>query len=329
MSLHTANHSFLKLAAVAFALFLAPGVAVAQAYPSKPVHYVVPYPVGGSPDMTGRLLAEHLSRMWGQQVVVDNRAGAGGTLGATVAAKAAPDGYTLFQCNIASNAIASSLYEKLQYDPRRDFAPITRIGTTPNGIIVHPSLPTASVAEFIAYAKANPGKLSYGTSGVGSSGHLAMELLKTLTRIDVVHVAYKGAAPALVDLLGGQIMVNVSNVPALISPVKAGRVRALAVTGAKRSAQLPAVPTMIESGIADFDVTSWYGVCAPAGTPRTILEKLHADITRVLMAPEVNRRLTDMVIDVAPTSREDFGAFMRAETSRWERVAKNAGIVPQ
>jgi len=156
-----------------------------------------------------------------------------------------------------------------------------------------------------------------------------MELLKTLTGIDVVHVAYKGAAPALVDLLGAQIMVNFSNVPALISPVRAGRVRALAVTGAKRSPQLPAVPTMIESGVADFDVTSWYGVCAPAGTPQTILDKLHADITRVLMAPEVNRRLTDMVIDVAPTSREDFDAFMRAETSRWEKVAKDAGIVPQ
>ena len=322
-----AKHLLFSLAVLA--TLLASGVAYTQSYPSKPVRYIVPYPPGGSPDMIGRVLSEQLSRKWGQQLVVDNRAGASGTVGAAVAAKAPADGYTLFQCNIASNAIAASLYAKLQYDPRRDFAPVTRIGTAPNAIVVHPSLPVKTIAEFIVYAKANPGKLTYGTSGIGSSGHLATELLRTMTAINIVHVPYKGAAQVLADLLGGQIMVNVSNVPALVSPAQAGRVRALAVTGAKRSAQLPGVPTMVESGYPDFDVTSWYGVCAPAGTPSAILDKLHTDFSAVLALPEVNQRLTEMVVDVAPTSRAEFDAFIRFETNRWETVAKNAGIQPQ
>jgi len=304
-------------------------VTFAQGYPTKPIRWVVPYPPGGSPDMVARLLTEHLSRGWGQQVMVDNRAGASGTVGAAVAARAPSDGYTLFQCNIASNALASSLYAKLQYDPKRDFAPITRIGTAPNVIVVHPSLPTATIAEFMAYAKANPGKLTYGSSGIGSSGHLAMELLRTMTGINLVHVPYKGISQALADLLGGQVMINISSIPAFVSPARAGRVRALAVTGPKRSPQLPAVPTMVESGFPDFDVTSWYGVCAPAGTPRTVLDTVHAAVTGVLMKPDVRQRLIEMVVDVAPTSREEFETFIRAETTRWEMVSKNAGIVPQ
>jgi tripartite-type tricarboxylate transporter receptor subunit TctC len=298
-------------------------------YPVRPVRYIVPFPAGGSPDIVGRLLSDRLGRMWGQQVVVDNRSGAGGTIAAAIGARAAPDGYTLFQCNIASNAIAASLYAKLPYDPLRDFAPISRIGTTSSALIVHPSMPVSSVAEFIVYARANPGKVSYGSSGAGSSPHLAMELFKTMTGIDVVHIAYKGAAPALADLIGGQVPVSISNIPALLSPVQSGRVRALAVTGAKRVSQLPSVPTMSESGLTGYEVTSWYGVCAPAGTPAPVLGKLHADLTRVLQTPDVQQRLNDMVVDVAPTSREDFAAFILAETRRWAQVVKDAGLVQQ
>jgi tripartite-type tricarboxylate transporter receptor subunit TctC len=317
------------LLAAAVVLLAGAGISYAQQYPAKPVRYIVPFPAGASPDIVGRLMADRLSRMWNQQVVVDNRSGAGGTLGAAIAARAAPDGYTLFQCNIASNAIADSLYAKLAFDPQRDFAPITRIGTTASVMIVHPSLPVNTVAEFIAHAKANPGKLSYGSSAAGTSPHLAMELLKTLARIDVVHIAYKGAPQALADLIGGQVPVSISNIPAFLPPILSGRARALAVTSLKRASQLPSVPTMDESGMKGYEVTSWYGVCAPAATPAPLLGKLHADLTKVLSAPDVQQRMIELVIEPAPTSREEFAAFIRAETLRWAQVAKDAKLVKQ
>ena len=317
------------LAALAAAVSSSPADSRAQAYPAKPVRYIVPFPPGGSPDIVGRLLAERLSRVWGQQMVVDNQSGAGGTVGAAVAARATADGYTLFQCNIASSAIASSIYAKLPYDALRDFSSITRIGTTPNGLVVHPSMPASSLAQFIAYARANPGKLSYGSTAAGSSPQLTMELFKIMTKTDIVHIPYKGAAPALADLLGGQIPVAIANVPALLAPVQAGRMRALAVTGAKRSSQFADVPTMIESGLKDFDVTSWYAVCAPAATPAQVLDKLNADFTKVLQSPELQQRMSDLMIDVAPTSREGLTAFIKAETARWARVVKEAKIPPQ
>jgi tripartite-type tricarboxylate transporter receptor subunit TctC len=316
------------LAAVAAASWWAADC-VAQTYPVKPVRYIVPFPAGGSPDIVGRLLAERLSRLLGHQMVVDNQAGAGGTIGAAVAARAAPDGHTLFQCNIASSAIASSIYAKLPYDALRDFASITRIGTTPNGLVVHPSMPAASLPQFIAYAKANPGKLSYGSTAAGSSPQLTMELFKIMTKTEIVHIPYKGAAPALADLLGGQIPVAIANVPALLAPVQAGRMRALAVTGAKRSSQFPDVPTMIESGLKDFDVTSWYAVCAPAGTPVPILDKLNADFTKVLQSTDLQQRFRELMIDVAPTSRNGLTAFIQAETARWAKVVKAANIPQQ
>ena len=303
--------------------------AMAQPYPTKPIRYIVPFPAGASPDIVGRLMADRLSRIWGQQVVVDNRAGAGGTVGAGIAARAAADGYTLFQCNIASSAIAASLYLKLPYDHQRDFAAITRIGTTASVLIVHPAVPVATVAEFIAHAKASPGKLSYGSSGAGTSPHLGMELFKTMAKIDVVHIAYKGAPQALSDLIGGQVPVAISNIPAYLPAIHSGRARAIAVTSLKRASQLPSTPTMDESGLKGFEVTSWYGVCAPTGTPAPVLGKLHADMSKVLLAPDVNQRMTEMVIESAPTSSADFAAFMRAETQRWAQVAKGAGLQPQ
>lgn len=316
------------LVAVGLMLWSA-GAATAQTYPTKPVRYIVPFPAGGSPDLVGRLLSDRLSKLWLQQVVVDNRSGAGGTLAAGIAARAVNDGYTLFQCNIASNAIAASLYAKLPYDVLRDFEPVTRIGTTASALVVHPALPAANLTEFIAHAKANPGKLSYGSSGVGASPHLSMELFKTMTKTDIVHVAYKGAAPALADLMGGQVPVGISNIPAVMAPVQSGRMRALGVTSLKRAAQLPSVPTMVEAGLTGYEVTSWYGVCTPAGVPAPVLAKLHADITKVLQARDVQQRLNDVVVEVAPTSRAEFSAFIASETKRWAQVAKDAGLTPQ
>ncbi len=303
--------------------------AFAQNYPAKPVRYIVPFPAAASPDIVARLVTERLSKLWGQQVVVDNRAGAGGTLGAGFAAKAPADGYTLFQCNIASSAIAESLYAKLPYDHQRDFTPITLLGKTPNVLVVHPSLPVRSVQAFIAYAKANPGKLSYGSSAVGTSQPLSMELLKLTANIEVVHVSYKGAPQALADVMGGQIPSSMQTAPAVLPTIQSGRVRALAVTSVKRIAQLPDVPTLHETIIPGFEVNSWYGLCVPSGTPAPIVDKVHADVTAVLRSADIQRRFEELVLEITLTSREQFGQFMRAETARWARVIKDTGVPRQ
>ncbi|MGZ8212613.1 MAG: Bug family tripartite tricarboxylate transporter substrate binding protein [Burkholderiales bacterium] len=318
------------LATLAFYLPAASwGQTTSQAYPTKTVRYVVPFPAGGSPDIIARLIAERFSRMWGEQVIVDNRSGAGGTVGAAFAARAAADGYTLFQCNIASSAIAPSLYKKMPYDHPRDFATLSRIGLTPNVLVVHPSLPVRSVKEFFAYARANPGKLSYGTSAAGSSQLLTMELIKLTAKIDVLFIPYKGAPQSLSDTIGGQIPCTVQSAPGVLSAIQTGRVRPLAVTSLKRIPQLPAVPTLHESALPDFEVNSWYGLCAPAGTPAPILEKVHADLTAVLRMPEIQQRLGDLVIQVAPTSPREFAQFIQAETTRWARVIKAANIAQE
>jgi tripartite-type tricarboxylate transporter receptor subunit TctC len=318
----------LGLAAVSAAMAI-PACAIAQAYPSKPVRYIVPFPAGASPDLIARVVSDRLSRVWGQQVVVDNRSGAGGTVGAAFAAKSPPDGYTLFQCNIASSAIAASLYAKLPYDALRDFAPLSLIGTSASVLVVHPSLPVHTMKEFVAYAKANPGKLSYGTSATGTSPQLTMELMKSTLKLDVVHIAYKGAPQALSDVMGGQIPVTVQTAPAVLPAIQSARVRALAVTSLKRLPQLPSVPTIDETVVPGLQVTTWYGLCAPAGTPLPILEKIHADLTAMLRTPDVQEKFREMVLDVAPMSREEFAQFIKAEAARWAKVIKAAGIPQQ
>jgi tripartite-type tricarboxylate transporter receptor subunit TctC len=315
-------------ALASFALHV-PAPTWAQSYPVKPVRYVVPFPAGGSPDIIARLIAERFSRMWGQQVIVDNRAGAGGTVGAAFAAKSAADGYTLFQCNIASSAIAPALYTKLPYEHQRDFAPLSRIGLTPNVLVVHPSMPARSVKEFIAYARANPGKLSYGTSAAGSSQLLTMELFKLTANINVVFIPYKGAPQSLTDTIAGQIPCSVQSAPGVLSAIETGRVRALAVTSRARIPQLPSVPTVHETVLPNFEVNSWYGLCAPAGTPAPILDKVRADLTTVLRTPDVQQRFNDLVIQVAPTSPEQFAQFIRTETARWSQVIKAAHITQE
>lgn len=299
------------------------------AYPIKPVRYVVPFGAGASPDIVARLLGDRLTRRWGQQVIVENRVGVAGLMGAAFVAKSPPDGYTLLQCNIASSAISVSLYANAPFDQVRDFAPITRIGTTPNILTAHPSVPIRSINEFITYAKAHPGKLSYSAGLAGESPQLSMELLKLLVKIDVAHIPYKIAAQGITDTIGGQIPFNISNLPAIVGPVQTGRLRALAVTGAKRAALLPAVPTMQEAGVSRYEVNSWYGVCAPTGTPAPILDKLYQDFTAVLRMPDVQQRLEELAIDTAPKNPAEFDQFIRSEIERWAKVIKDAGIPQQ
>jgi len=298
-------------------------------YPNKAVRYVVPFGPGGSPDIVGRLIGDRLTRMWGQQVIVENRAGVAGMLGTGFVAKSPPDGYTLIQCNIASSAIGMSLFAKPPYDQIRDIAPVTRIGLTPNIIIVHPSLPARSMKELIAFAKRNPGKLSYSSGQVGTSPQLSMELVKLVAKIDMVNIPYRIGSQGLTDTIAGQVAVGISNFPQTVAPVQAGRLRPLAVTSAKRTAQLPDVPTVQEAGIPGVDVSSWQGVCAPAATPAAVLDKLNADVNAVLRIPEIHQRMEELVMVGAQTTREEFDQFIRAEIARWAKVIKDAGIPQQ
>jgi tripartite-type tricarboxylate transporter receptor subunit TctC len=300
----------------------------AQTYPVKPVRYVIPFPAGTSNDIVGRLLTDRLTRMWGQQVIVDNRVGASGTIGAAFVAKAPPDGYTLLHCNIAPNAISLSLLAEVPYQ-HKDFAPITRIGQPTNVIAAHPSTPFRTIKELIAYAKANPGKLNYAAGLVGTSPHLSMEWLKQRMKFDIVHVPYKNAAQGTSDVIAGQLPINITNIPLLMTYIKAGRLRALAVMSKERQALLPDVPTMHESGVPDFEVNSWYGVCAPAAVPVALLDKLNADLHTVLRIPEVEQRLTELGMPPAPTTRDEFDKFMRTEIARWAQVIKAANIPKQ
>ena len=312
--------------AFAVALALASiGAAHSQAYPNRPLRDIVPFAAGGGVDTVTRIVTAKLSEILGQQIVVDNRPGAGGNVGADAAAKATPDGYTLFTCQIASHAVSPALYKKLPYDHIKDFAPISMLGTTPNVLSVHLSVPVNSVSEFIAYAKARPGKINYDSPGVGTSPHLTMELFKMTTGIDLVNVPYKGGAPALIDLLGGHIVVMFANLPEHLPPIKAGKLRALGVSTAKRSPQLPDVPTVAESGVPGFEVMVWYGLCAPAGVPKPIVAKLNADIVKTLNMPEVKERLAQNSIEAAPSTPEQFAAFIKSETIKWAKAVKYSG----
>lgn len=317
-----------KLPGIAIAVMLAlaaAGTVNAQAYPSKPVRLLVGFAPGGGVDVTARIVAAKLSELWGQQVVPDNRAGAGGTIATDIAAKAPPDGYSLLFCGIWSHGVAPSLYQKLPYDHYRDFAPVSLIGTTPNVLVVNPAVPVKTVAEFIAYTKANDGKVTIGHPGLGSSPHMTLELFRLTTGINIVPVPYKGGAPALVDLLGGHIPAMFDNMSTQLSAIKSGRTRALAVTSLRRTEHLPEVPTMIEQGVK-VDVTVWYGLCAPAAVPKPIIAKLNTDLRKALSAPEVLRRLSEQGVDPAPSTPAEFDAFIHAETDKWAKVVKDARV---
>ena len=318
------SSKFCALFAIVLTLGAA-GIAHAQSYPNKPVRFLVGFAPGGGVDVTARIVASKLNELWGQPVVIDNRAGAGGTIATDIAAKAPADGYSLLFCGIWSHGVAPSLYRHLPYDHYKDFAPVSMVGTTPNVLVVNPSVPTKSISEFIAYTKANAGKVIIASPGVGSSPHMAMELFRLTTGIDIVHVPYKGGAPALTDLLGGHIPAMFDNMSTQLSVIKSGRTRALAVTSPKRSVHLPDVPTMRESGVP-IDVIVWYGICAPAAVPKPILGKLNADLNRALSAADTQRRLVEVGVDAAPSTPGQFAAFIKSETETWARVVREAKV---
>ena len=301
----------------------------AAEYPNRPLRQIVPFPPGGGVDIVTRIVGAKWSEFLGQQIVVENRAGAGGTVGADIAAKAAPDGYTLLTCQVASHGVSPAIYHKLPYDHIRDFAPISLIGKTPNVLVVHPAVPVHSVKEFIDYVKASPGKYNYASPGFGTSPQMTMELFKLTTGINLVHVPYKGGAPALADVMGGQVMGMFGNLPEQLAVIRGGKTRALAVSTLKRSPLLPDVPTVAESGFPGFEVTVWYGVRAQAAVPKPILAKLNATLVRTVNLPEMKARLAESTIDASPTTPEEFAAFIRAETEKWARVVKDAGIQKQ
>ena len=302
--------------------------AAAQVYPSRPIRFIVPFPPGGGNDIVGRIVALKLAEALGQPVVVDNRGGAGGTIGTDITAKSPADGYTVLINNI-SLAVNATLFAKLPYDTLKDLAPITLVGRQPNLLVVHPAVPAHSIAELLALAKAKPRQLNYGSGGVGTASHLATELLKLMTSVDLVHVPYKGLGPALTDLMGGQVQLIISTMASALPQVKAGKLRPLAVTTAKRSVFFPEVPTMDEAGVRGYEFNTWYGLLVPAGTPRPVVERLNKETARVLGSAAVKEQFTPQGIEVAPGTPEEFGAYLKTEVQKWAQVVKASGAKPE
>jgi tripartite-type tricarboxylate transporter receptor subunit TctC len=299
--------------------------ASAQNYPTKPIRVVVPFPAGGTTDVLARAAAQKLTETLGQAAVVDNRPGAGGNIGAELVAKSPPDGYTLLMGTVGTHAINPSLYPKMPYDHVRDFAPIILVAGVPNVLVINPALPVNSVQELIAYAKANPGKLNFASSGNGTSIHLSGELFKTMTGLQIAHIPYKGSAPALQDLVGGQVQLMFDNLPSSLALIKAGRLKALAVTSRERAAALPDVPTMAEAGLPGFEASSWFGLLAPAGTPQPIIARLNGDVAKWLASPEAKDKLLAQGAIAAGGTPEDFARQIAAETAKWQKVVKDSG----
>ena len=318
------------LGSIASAVVLGAGLlggtsALAQAYPTKPVTIIVPFAAGGTTDILARIIGQALTAELGQSVVVDNRAGAGGNIGGQAAAKATPDGHTLFMGTVGTHAINASLYKKMPFDPVKDFAPLTRVANVPNLLVANPAQPYKSVKDLIAYAKANPGKVNFGSAGNGSSIHLSGELFKSLAKVDMQHAPYKGSAPAVTDLLGNQIDIMFDNMPSAIQHVRSGKLAPLAVTTAKRSPELPNVPTIAEAGVPGYEATSWFGMFAPAGTPAPVLAKLNAAIVKVLAQPDVKKKINEQGAEVYSETPEQFAAFIQAESVKWGKVVKESG----
>ena len=298
---------------------------MAHAFPTKPVKIIVAFPPGGGTDIVARLLAPRLSEVWGQPVIVENRAGASGTIGTEAAARAEPDGYTLLMATMGNMTANQHLY-RMAEDPLRAFAPITKVVDVHFVFMANPALPANNVQELIVLAKQHPGEIAYSSSGPGGAPHLAMELFKRRAGIDLVHIPYKGSGPSINDLIGGRVMLTMDSLLQSLPHIKSGRLKALAVPGPKRSALLPDVPTIAESGLAGFALTNWFGLLAPAATPRDVLVKVHDDVVRILKEPELEKRISDLGADVVGNSAEEFGAAMRAESGQWAEIIKAAGI---
>ena len=310
----------------ALTLALACAGANAQGYPSKPIRLVVPYPAGGPLDIMARAIGQKLTEAWSQPVIVDNRAGAGGNIGADLVAKAAPDGYTLLMGAVATQAINPALYSKIPYDAAKDFAPVALVAQVPNILVVNPAVPVNSVRELIELARAKPGTLNFASGSTGSTGHLAGELFKTMAGVDMMHIPYKGAAPATTDLLAGQVQLMFDNLANALPNVKAGKLRALAVTTLARSPAVPDLPTIAESGLPGFDLTTWFGLLVPAGTPPEIVAKLSAEVVRALNSNDMRERLQRMGAEPpANNTPEHFAAFIRSEAAKYAKVVKSSG----
>ena len=311
---------------VSVVLAAMPSLATAQAYPAKPIRWISPWPAGGANDIFSRAIGQKIGESLGQQVLVDNRPGAAGTIGSDIAAKAPADGYTLVMGSSPTHAIAPALYPALPYDPLRDFSAVTLVGSVPNVLVLHPSVPAKTVKEFIAVAKARPGKLNFASTGNGTSQHLSAELFKFMAGLDMVHIPYKGTAPALTELVAGQVDLAFENMPALIPHIQAGRLRALAVTTTKRSAVMPELPTIAEAALPGYDASVWFGVFAPVGTPRPVIDRLHGEILKALQTQDLKSRMVAMGTDVSGMGPDDFSAYVRKEIPKWANLVKAAGV---
>jgi tripartite-type tricarboxylate transporter receptor subunit TctC len=315
------------LAAGTLAVACGYGVQAAD-YPARPIRLVVPFAPGGSNDIMARLVGQKFNENMGQQVIVDNRPGASGIVGTEIAARATPDGYTLLMMSLTL-AVNPSLYRKLPYDTEKSLAPVTLVASAPLMLVVHPALPVKSVKDLIAYAKAHPGKLNFGSGGRGATPHLAGEMLQTMAGVQMTHIAYKGGGPALADLVGGQIQLMLENIPSTLPFVKAGKLRALAVSGSSRSALLPDLPTLDEAGLKGYEIVGWNGLFFPAGTPHPIVQKVHAETVKLLAQPDVKERLATLGAEGVGSAPAEFAAFVRAEIAKWARVVKQAGLQPE
>ena len=320
---------FRPAALIGAVLLLAPLLASAQSYPTRGIRIVIPYAAGGAAGTVGRLLADKMSVSTGQPVIVDHRPGGGTIIGNNMVAKAAPDGYTLVMGTITSHAMLSSLSTRVPFDPEKDFAPISLITSLPFVLLAHPSVPAANVRDLITLARQQPGKLSFGSAGNGTSNHLAGELFKSIAKIDMLHVPYKGSAPALADLLGGQITTMFDLTPTALTQIAGGKVQAIAITSARRSSVAPNIPTMAESGVPGVEVVSWFGILAPAGTPAPIVNFLNAEIVKAMNAPDVRQQMAALGADVVTNTPQEFAAFISAERDKWAMVVKEAGIKPE
>ncbi|MBL8288100.1 MAG: tripartite tricarboxylate transporter substrate binding protein [Rubrivivax sp.] len=312
-------------AAAAVALTVAAGGALAQSWPTRPVRLVVPFPPGGSTDVVARLIGEKIAQSLGQPVLVDNRAGAGGTAGSDVVAKAAPDGYTVLMGTSSTHAIAPGLYPKLPYDPVRDFTPVILLGTATILMVVHPSVPAKNVGEFLAYARSRPGQVMYGSTGNGSVSHLTAEYFRSLAGLEIQHVPYKGDTPMTLDLVAGRVHLAFGTAVAFLPHVQAGKLNALAVTDARPSPVAPQLPTVAASGLAGFEALQWFGLFAPAGTPGEVVTRLNAEVSKALQMPDVQERLKGLGMQIAGGGPAPFGAFLQAESAKWGKIIRDSG----
>ena len=322
------NHHVMRILCAALLAAAAATAAAQSGYPNRPVRVIVPSSAGGGTDIVARIIAPELTKRLGQQVVIDNRPGAGTMIGIELAAKAPADGYNLLM-GLSTLAINSALYKKVPYDPVRDFAPVTVAVSSGSIIVVHPSVPVKSIKELIAFARARPGQMNYASAGTGTYPHMTMELLLSMGKMKMVHIAYKGTGPAMIDMLAGHAAVMAGTMVTTVPQIRAGRLRGLGITTAERNAAVPEIPTVAEAGLPGFESTQWYGLLAPAGTPRDIVTRLHSEMAKILQQPEIRQRIANDGATPVGNTPEQFAAYIRSELAKWAKVARGAGLEPQ